>query len=222
MHSRYWLERGFPEESVVFFKAAQMVAEGLLMRGPNAEAEYHLRETHTNISTAAAETNKPQLCLEHSLKYLEFALNKTSFTGDLVVDFELGLTYNEAGVAQSMNGQFRAALESFRKCAEIWQSLDYYDETMMGLPFGNIGLVHWIEGRYTEALDTLHEMRRIYSRNYGVDDIKTFKYVLSAKAKLFANLIGPQQDWEGALCPGKCVSQCRRSHTCVRISWPSA
>lgn len=185
MHARYCLERGFPEESVVFFQTAQMIAEGLLMRGSNAEAEYHLREAHTNISTAAAETNKPQLCLEHSLKCLEFALNKTSSTGDLVVDFELGHTYNEAGVAQSMNGQSRAALESFRKCAEIWQSLDDYDETMMGLPFGNIGLVHWIEGRYTEALDTLHEMRRIYSRNYGVDDIRTFKYVLSVEAKTF-------------------------------------
>lgn len=179
MNSRYWLERGFPEESVVFYQTAQMVVESLLLHDPNAEAEYHLREAHTNISTAAAETNKPQLCLEHSLKYLEFALDKTSSTGDLVVDFELGLTYNEAGVAQSMNGQFRAALESFRKSAEIWQSLDDYDETMMGLPFGNIGLVHWIEGRYTEALDTLHEMRRIYSRKHGVDDIRTFKYVLS-------------------------------------------
>jgi tetratricopeptide (TPR) repeat protein len=156
-----------------------MVAEALLRLGPNAEAEYHLREAHTNISTAAAETNKPELCLEHSLKYLESALEKRSPMGTLVIDFELGLTYNEAGVAQSMNGQFREAMESFRKCAEIWQSLDNYDETMMGLPYGNIGLVHWIEGRYTEALETLHEMRKIYARNYGVDDVKTFKYVIS-------------------------------------------
>lgn len=171
----YWLERGFPEESVVFYQTAQMVAEGLLASGPNEEAEYHLREAHTNISTAAAETNKAELCLKHSLKYLDMALEKRSSTGGLVVDFELGLTYNEAGVAQAMNSRYRDALDSFRKCAEIWQSLEDYDETMMGLPFGNIGLVHWIEGRYTEALDTLREMRRIYARNYGVDDTKTFQ-----------------------------------------------
>ncbi|KAH8587287.1 hypothetical protein B0O99DRAFT_665462 [Bisporella sp. PMI_857] len=194
-----WKIQRYPECAIIFssvvrvlshyqemFKAGQVPASEiaahlfnnpgyLLMCGPNAEAEYHLREAHTNISTAAAETNKPQLCLEHSLKYLELALKKTPSTGDLVVDFELGLTYNEAGVAQSMNGQSREALESFRKCAEIWQSLDGYDETIMGLPFGNIGLVHWIEGRYTEALDTLHKMRGIYLRNYGVDDVKTFK-----------------------------------------------
>lgn len=160
---------------MVYYKSAQLVAEGVLKQGPSDEAKYHLREAHTNISTAAAETNKPELCLKHSLIYLDLGVAKKDSAGRPVVDFELGLTYNEAGVAQAMNAQYNAALNSFRKCAEIWQSLDDYDETMMGLPYGNIGMTHWIEGRNTDALNTLHEMRRIYKRNYGLDDTRTFK-----------------------------------------------
>ncbi|KAI0503208.1 hypothetical protein F5B22DRAFT_652286 [Xylaria bambusicola] len=102
------------------------------------------------------------------------AFENRPFTRVIIVDLEHDLSYNEAGVAQAMNSQFRQSLDGYRKCTVIWQPLDNYNETTMGSPVGSIGLVHWIEGRYTEAFDTLHEIKRIYERNYSVDDTRTF------------------------------------------------
>lgn len=102
---------------------------------------------------------------------------RTSTDGGDVVDYELGCVYSEVGVAYAMNGMHTRAIEYFEKSISTYRSLPDYNETWLGWPLPNIGLVHWVQGNFKAALEALHQMREIYKAAYGPDDTDSFKSV---------------------------------------------
>ncbi|KAI0183805.1 hypothetical protein EV127DRAFT_464772 [Xylaria flabelliformis] len=171
----YWFERGFPQESKPFCKLAQSICETLKYTKPSDHVTKMLRESHNNQGSAANETNNPQESLHHNLMWLNLMRERVTPEGKEVVDYELGCVFNEVGVAYAMNDMYPLALDFFKQSMSTYQSLPDYDEKWLGWPLPNIGLVHWIQGNYKEALEALHGMRKIFEAAYGPNDTKSFK-----------------------------------------------
>jgi tetratricopeptide (TPR) repeat protein len=171
---RYLFERGFAEECKAFNKLGQSICE----QSENSlteEVQCDLRESHNNQSAAAAETNDPSACLIHAQIWLDLSLKRKLPDGSLISDYELGIVYNETGVAYAMNNMWEDAEKSFIRSIEIFHGLSNYDDTMLGWPEPNLGLIYWVQGRWDEAERVLTEILEIHATTYGPDDTKSFK-----------------------------------------------
>jgi tetratricopeptide (TPR) repeat protein len=104
-------------------------------------------------------------------------LKRQDENGKPVLDYELGIGYNEVGNAYAMNGKYQVATEYFVKSIETFQALPNYEDTMLGWPESNIGLMYWMLGNHDDAERALTEIIEIYKTAYGVDDTQSFKYV---------------------------------------------
>lgn len=96
----------------------------------------------------------------------------------LVEDYELGYAYNEIGVAFGNNSMPGEAEKAFRRSIEIFQSLDDYRDTMLGWPKPNLWFIYWMQGKLQNAEEALVQILDIHATELGVDDIKSFKYVV--------------------------------------------
>lgn len=169
-------EKGFIQESKAYYQLAQTICEA----SPNRQSEavaLTLRMAHNNQTTAAAETNKRKDCLNHELIWMEMSRELRDETGVPRVDYELAIVYNETGVAYGMNEQWHLAEDYFIKSMDTMKQLENYEDTMLGWPEPNLGLIYWIQGRYKEADDTLQEILEIQTYAFGPDDTNSFKYV---------------------------------------------
>ncbi|KAI0120070.1 P-loop containing nucleoside triphosphate hydrolase protein [Nemania sp. FL0031] len=170
----YRFERGFQEESKEWFQLVQQICDGLEDKSSEAVA-YMIRDTHHNLGTASGETNDTELFLKHSGIWLELLRQRKTPDGELVVDYELGMGYNEHGVAQAMNGHCEVAITHFSKAIEYFQALPHYESTMLGWPASNKGLMYWILGDLEAAERTLLELIEVFRKANGVDDTLSFK-----------------------------------------------
>lgn len=173
--TRYLLERGFTQESKSYFELVQEICEKSDTATINVADT--LRLSHNNQSTAAAETNDLKGCLSHALTWLEMTHNRKTASGQVLVDYELGIVYNETGVAYALNNMWDIAVEYFIKSMETFEELENYDEIMQGWPAPNLGLVYWIQGRYNDAEKVLTRILDIHATRLGLDDTKSFKQV---------------------------------------------
>ena len=174
MAFRYLFERGFPHESRVFFQAARVVCE----RSDNKASEevaYQLRLAHGNEGCAAAESNDREGCLYHAKIWLKLSLDRVSPFGLPVIDFELGTTYNEVGVAYALNDMYDSAAECFLQSIAVYRSVDKFEDIMLGWPEPNLGLIHWIQGDLRSAELVLNEILEIHAAAFGADDTESFK-----------------------------------------------
>ncbi|KAM3476171.1 hypothetical protein MY8738_007067 [Beauveria namnaoensis] len=170
----YRFERGFQEESKEWFTLVHNICCGLEDR-VSEEALYMIRDTHHNLGTAAGETNDVKSFLQHVAVWLEMLKQRKTADGDIVVDYELAMGYNETGVAHGMDGQYEMALDYFSKAVETYQALPHYEETMLGWSASNIGLMYWVMGKYEDAERALLEIIDIFASHNGVDDTLSFK-----------------------------------------------
>ncbi|KAJ8125977.1 hypothetical protein O1611_g7661 [Lasiodiplodia mahajangana] len=170
----YRFEKGFQEESKEWFHLVQKICDGLEDKSSDAVA-YIIRDTHHNLGTASGETNDTELFLKHSGIWLELLRQRKTPNGELVLDYELGMGYNEHGVAQAMNGHCKVALTHFSKAIEYFQALPHYDSTMLGWPASNEGLMYWILGDFESAEKTLLDLIEVFRKANGFDDTLSFK-----------------------------------------------
>ncbi|EGX95344.1 NB-ARC and TPR domain protein [Cordyceps militaris CM01] len=170
----YRFERGFQEESKEWFALVHIICCGLDNRA-SEEALYMIRDTHHNLGTAAGETNDVKSFLQHVAVWLEMLEERKTSDGDIIVDYELAIGYNETGVAHAMDGQYEVALNYFSKAIETYQALPHYVETMLGWSASNVGLMHWVMGNYDDAERVLLEIIQIFASHNGVDDTLSFK-----------------------------------------------
>lgn len=173
---RYLLEKGLVQESKAYYQIAQRICEN----SPNKNTEevsLTLRMAHNNQTTAAAETNARKDCLDHSLIWMTMFQERKTPEGQPVRDYELAIVYNETGVAYGMNEQWSLAEDYFLKSIEVMKEQDEYEDTMLGWPEPNLGLIYWIQGRYDEAEIVLNEILDIFVFALGIDDTESFKYV---------------------------------------------
>lgn len=139
------------------------------------QVSYILRESHNNQGSAAAETNDRKGCLHHSLIWLQMSLDRKSDSGDPIEDYELGITYNETGVACGMNDMYEEAADYFIKSMNIMRQLDNFDDTMLGWPETNLGFIYWVQGKLDDAELVLNEILEIHAAAFGLDDTESFK-----------------------------------------------
>lgn len=170
----YWFERGFPQESKPYFQLAQSICE----QSPNRASEsvsYILRETHNNLATVTADIYETEASLKHAKIWMEMSEARKDVNGIPVVDYELGVVYNETGVSYGLNKQYYVAESYFLKSIETFQRLENYDDTMLGWPEPNLGFMYWVKGDYENAERVLLEILEIHANAFGVDDTKNFK-----------------------------------------------
>jgi tetratricopeptide (TPR) repeat protein len=134
-----------------------------------------IRESHCFLGIALAETNEHHLSMIHKTKWLSMLEERRTATGDPVEDYELGYAYNEIGVAYGNNDMLNKAVDAFRRSIAIFQSLDNYDDTMLGWPEPNLGFIYWMQGKLDDAEQALVEILDIHAAVYGVDDTESFK-----------------------------------------------
>lgn len=171
---RYRFERGFQEESKNWFELVQTICNGLEDRSSD-EALYMIRDTHHNLGTASGETNDIGRFLEESGTWLEMLQQRKSTDGRLVVDYELGMGYNEHGNSQAMHGRWETASWYYSKAIETFQALPHYQETMKGWSAANQGLIHWVLGDLQAAERKFLDIIEVFRKAYGIDDTHSFK-----------------------------------------------
>lgn len=94
----------------------QSICNGLEDKSSD-EALYMIRDTHHNLGTASGETNDIGRFLEESGIWLEMLLQRENVDESLVVDYELGMGYDEhgnSGHARSVGNGELALLPSSR------------------------------------------------------------------------------------------------------------
>ncbi len=134
-----------------------------------------IRDTHHNLGTASGETNDIERFLKHSGIWLQMLLERKTAAGEVVVDYELGMGYNEHGNSQAMHGRWEMASWHFSKAIETFQKLPHYVDTMMGWPAANKGLMHWILGDFAAAEQTFIDIIKVFCKANGYDDTLSFK-----------------------------------------------
>ena len=67
------------------------------------------------------------------------------------------------------------AAAAFRRSIEVFQSLNDYEDTMLGWPEPNLGFIYWMQGKLDDAEKALVEILDIHAAAWGVDDTKSFK-----------------------------------------------
>jgi hypothetical protein len=139
------------------------------------DVKYLIRDTHHNLGTASGETNDTGRFLKHSGIWLEMLLERKTPDGGPIIDYELGMGYNEHGNSQAMHGRWEVASCHFSWAIETFQKLPHYVETMMGWPAANKGLMHWVLGDYEAAERTFIDIIDVFRRANGVDDTLSFK-----------------------------------------------
>lgn len=172
--SRYWFERGYPQEAKGFFRLTEILYEQAEDKA-TPEREYMLRRANLNHATASMETNDREDCLTRYRRWLDKSLESAPGPEDGKFWYELACIYNETGVAYAMNEMFDMAIEYLLKSIEAFQKLENYDDTMLNWPEPNLGFMYWILGRYKDAELVLSEILGIHEEHYGVDDTVSFK-----------------------------------------------
>lgn len=167
-------ERGLPEETKPFCDLALLLA-ARLEDSLGSIATESIRESHSFIGIALVETNEHVESMSHKMTWLNMLLERKTVLGDIVEDYELGYAYNEVGVAYGNADRIDEAIEAFHRSIYIFQSLDDYEDTMLGWPEPNLGFMFWIQGKLDEAESALVEILDIHVEKWGVDDTESFK-----------------------------------------------
>jgi tetratricopeptide (TPR) repeat protein len=165
-------ECGLEKELEPFCSLALIVYERL-----NEEVALVGRQSNSYIGIAATETNEHEKSMLHKKRWLDSLLKRESASGELIEDYELGYAYNEIGVAYTNKQMLEEAAVAFLRSIEIFKSLGDEEDIICGLgwPKPNLGFVYWMQGKLEDAERELVEIRDIYARAYGVDDIRSFK-----------------------------------------------
>lgn len=139
------------------------------------EVAYVLRMNLNYQHSAASETNDRKTCLTRALEWLRLSSQRTTPSGETLEDYELGIVYNETGVAYGMNEMWDMAVEYFIKSINVMKKLPNYEDDLLGWPEPNVGLIYWVQGKLDDAQLVLNEILEIHANAFGVDDTKSFK-----------------------------------------------
>lgn len=170
-------ERGLIAELRSFCTLALTIGQRL-QHGPAVSADRVVRESHSYLGIAAAETNEHSFSMVHKQKWLDILLARQDGNGELLEDYELGYAYNEIGVAYANNDMLDDAANAFTRSIEIFQTSPTFEDTNLGWPQPNLGFVYWLQGRLDEAEEVLVEILDIHAAEWGVDDTTSFKLVM--------------------------------------------
>lgn len=171
---RYLFERGLIAELRPFCTLALTIGEQMPQES-NEEVERTVRESHSYLGIAAAETNEHNYSMLHKQKWLDMLLKRKNDEGQLVEDYELGYAYNEIGVAYGNNNLLDDAAEAFTRSIEIFQISENFEDTDLGWPQPNLGFIYWMQGKLSEAEEVLVEILDIHTAEWGTDDTNSFK-----------------------------------------------
>ena len=169
------LERGLVAELKPFCRLALKISEQLQHEEVYREASRKaVRESQSYLGIATAETNEHSASMIHKQKWLEMLLERKDKDGDPVEDHELGIAYNEMGVAYGNNNSFDTATVAFHCSIDIFKRLEDYEDTMLTLPEPNLAFIYWMQGRFEDAEKLLRNSLTIQENHFGIDDTSSF------------------------------------------------
>lgn len=171
---RYLFERGQIAECKPYYELSLRVSDMAESKEDESIA-YHIRRSHYFLGCALAETNSPDQCLQHQKIWIDMLASRKTESGEPLIDYELAVGLNELGVAYGLNKEWKLAEQTFVRSIELHRGLPDYEDTMLGWPEPNLGLIYWIQGRLDEAEEVLLEILDIYASAYGIDDTESFK-----------------------------------------------
>ena len=127
---------------------------------------------HLTMGALSNETNDAQACLEHNILCLAKRKEEAAKTGK--PDLRLAFAHSQMGIAYMMVKKFAMATEYFKQCVEMLDALDI-DVDEYGFPVCNLGLAYWVQGRLTEADETLTGLLAQREKRHGKLDKVSYK-----------------------------------------------
>lgn len=132
-----------------------------------------LAEIHHNRGVMANEINRPDQSLDYLLTFNAMMMKELGGRRP-GTDMRLALSFNELGCAYMLRDDYPNAEECFEESITSMEKLDNYESWQISLPGVNLGVVYWLTGRYTEALDVLSQGLRDRERKFGFNDQESF------------------------------------------------
>lgn len=126
-----------------------------------------------NRGVIANEINRPKESLEYLLTFNEMMLKELGGRQP-GTDMRLALSFNELGCAYMLRDDYSNAEECFHKSISSMEMLDNFERWQISLPGVNLGVVYWLTGRYTEALNVLSKGLRDREKKFGFNDRESF------------------------------------------------
>jgi ABC-type dipeptide/oligopeptide/nickel transport system ATPase subunit len=179
----YCHERGDGQDGLQLFEISERICTKLiefLDEDPNIskvvtskDVRRVLAEMHHNRGCIYAEMNKPQESLDCQLIFkdmMEEELSEIPPSNDM----RLSIAYNQLGVSYMINDDWERGEEYLRLSIQEMKRLSIYEGYMISLPLVNLGLIHWMNKRYTEAEEILQEGLAFRMVKFGRNDTESF------------------------------------------------
>ncbi|KAL0263689.1 hypothetical protein SLS55_002670 [Diplodia seriata] len=179
---RFYHESGCSFEALPFFDKARRLcehasynlADGMLAVDniSSEDVEALLAEIHYNIGCVATETNNPGDAVLHFTTFNEMIASVASAKHKREW---YAISWNELGVAQMMNKEWREAERCFLRSIEIMKEVNASSKELQSFPTVNLGLSYWLQGgRLEEANAVLMAGLQDREAIYGINDRESF------------------------------------------------
>ncbi|KAL1638140.1 hypothetical protein SLS58_008977 [Diplodia intermedia] len=190
---RFYHESGCSFEALPFFDKARRLgehasynlADGMLEVDniSSEDVEALLAEIHYNIGCVATETNNPGDAVLHFTTFNEMIASVASAKHKREW---YAISWNELGVAQMMNKEWRKAERCFVRSIEIMKEVNASSKELQSFPTVNLGLSYWLQGgRLEEANAVLMAGLQDREAIYGINDRESFMSLLDQALKVF-------------------------------------
>jgi hypothetical protein len=179
----YCHERGEAEDGLELFEISQRICDKLIQfldEEPTLSKVVTVKDVHRvlaemfhNRGCIYAEMNKPLESLDCQLRFKDMMETELSELKP-VTDMRLSIAYNQLGVAYMINDDWDKGEEYLRLSMKEMKTLETFEGYMISLPLVNLGLIHWMNKRYTEAEEILQEGLASRMAKFGLNDTESF------------------------------------------------
>jgi hypothetical protein len=153
--------------------------ENLLKQNDSLDTDLHrtiktlLAEICHDLGCIATETNQPEAALTH---FSAFNAAMIEFAGGepQTKDKGLAVSWNELGNAYMMNENWKSAEDCFIISIDTLRQLDNFKKVDLSFPVINLGFSYWLQGRLSEADETLSDILAAREAAYGINDRESF------------------------------------------------
>jgi tetratricopeptide (TPR) repeat protein len=165
-------ERGDSQEAKYFFDIAEK-----LCNSTKPLDEELLRDLWMCQGCVATETNDGPSCVRYYEKLLQKRQELTPKPTSITENEDLAIAYNEMGIGRMMMGNYEDAidlLEVAKKYSDVRRVHTETTTSVYLLASANLGLAHWIEGHWDDALNILMKAHNVYQKQAFLNDKESF------------------------------------------------
>ncbi|KAK5128552.1 hypothetical protein LTR85_003223 [Meristemomyces frigidus] len=168
----YYHERGDPYQAKSFFDTAEELCE----HDPSRNEEL-LTELWKCQGCIATETNDGTACVDHYTKLLAKTQELIPEPKGVEEFNDLGLAYNEMGIAHMMIGDIDSGFDLFevaRSYSERYRKVSDTATSIFLLASANLGLAHWLRDRWEDSLAILLQAFQVHETESTLGEKDSF------------------------------------------------